>query len=249
MKILFLGYKDSRIIDFLKTSNEVAITEEKISLEKMKEIGPSLIISYGYRHIIKKDVIDFFKNRIINLHISFLPWNRGVFPNFWGVIEDSPKGVTIHFIDEGIDTGDILFQKQIQINNKYSLKESYNKLRWEMEELFLENWNKIASFKFEPKKQNLQKGSYHNNKQTKKFMKKINFLNNWEWTGEELKMRSDEDIINEIQKIREKNNTHWMDVVRLAFKIAPSDARSIFKQIKFCDFKINELVKELAEND
>jgi hypothetical protein len=62
-------------------------------------------------------------------------------------------------------------------------------------------------------------------------------------------MRTDEEIIEEIRIIREKNNTHWMDVVKLAFRVSPSESRTIFKQIKYCDFKVNELLKELADND
>ena len=249
MKILFLGYNDCRLIDFLKTHNDVIVTQDRLSLKKIKKIDPALIISYGYTHIIKKDVINFFKDRIINIHISFLPWNRGVSPNFWSIVDNTPKGVTIHFIDEGVDTGEILFQKQLQISDKYSLKDSYNKLRWEIEELFLENWDKIASYTFEPKKQNEQKATHHSKQETKKFMKKINFIDNWDWTEEKLKMRNDEKIINEIQAIREKNNTHWMDIVKLAFRVSPVDSREIFKKIKICDEKVNQLLKELAEND
>jgi hypothetical protein len=40
-----------------------------------------------------------------------------------------------------------------------------------------------------------------------------------------------------------------MDVVKLAFRTSPVEARDIFKRIKYCDFKINELLKELADND
>ena len=61
--------------------------------------------------------------------------------------------------------------------------------------------------------------------------------------------RSDKDIINDIQDIRFRNNTHWMDIVKLAFEIAPSESRDIFKKIKQCDEKVNQLLKELAEND
>jgi methionyl-tRNA formyltransferase len=217
MKILFLGYKDCRLVDFLKIHNEVVVVQDRLSLKEIQKIDPSLIISYGYTHIIKKDVINFFKNRIINLHISFLPWNRGVSPNFWSIIDDTPKGVTIHLIDEGIDTGEILFQKQLEVDDDYSLKDSYNKLRWEIEEMFLENWDKIASFTFVPIKQDKQEGSYHSKQETKKLMKKLNFINNWDWTEKELKMRNDEEIINEIQAIREKNNTHFLLILSAAY--------------------------------
>ena len=77
----------------------------------------------------------------------------------------------------------------------------------------------------------------------------MGILDNWETTVEDLKKRSDEEIINEIQDIRARNNTHWMDVVKLAFRVTPKESREIFKKIKQCDFKINELLKELADND
>ena len=77
----------------------------------------------------------------------------------------------------------------------------------------------------------------------------MGILNDWETMVGDLKKRSDEAIINDVQEIRAKNNTHWMDVVKLAFRISPVEARDIFKRIKYCDFKINELLKELADND
>lgn len=60
---------------------------------------------------------------------------------------------------------------------------------------------------------------------------------------------TDEEIIGEIQKIRTSNNTHWMDVVRLAFELDPVSARNIFKKIKKCDRDINILLEQLADND
>ena len=60
------------------------------------------------------------------MHISLLPWNRGYHPNIWSFLEDTPKGVTIHYINEGIDTGDIIVQKEIVIDeDKETLKSSY----------------------------------------------------------------------------------------------------------------------------
>ena len=61
--------------------------------------------------------------------------------------------------------------------------------------------------------------------------------------------RTDSEIIDQIEKIRARNNVNWMDAVRLAFEIAPDRARTIFKDIKECDARINELLNELAGND
>jgi len=61
--------------------------------------------------------------------------------------------------------------------------------------------------------------------------------------------RTDLEIIDEIEEIRAKNNTHWMDAVRLCFELDPPKARKIFQDIKACDARINELTEELAKNE
>lgn len=60
---------------------------------------------------------------------------------------------------------------------------------------------------------------------------------------------TDLEIINEIQKIRNKNNVNWMDILRIAFTYAPEETRKIFKRITNDDNLINELSKQLANND
>lgn len=248
MKIIFLGYKSCDIYFFLRKTCEVFQTEEKISLEEIKEIDPDLIVSYGYRHIVKPPVIQSYKNKILNLHISYLPYNRGASPNIWSFIEKTPKGVSIHVMDEGIDTGDIVFQKQVFLKESYSLKESYNILQKEVQNLFIEKWETIKTLDFPRKEQNLNEGSCHTKKQTEEYMQKLG-IQSWDTKLKDLIVRSDNDIINDIQEIRARNNTHWMDLVKLAFETAPVKSRAIFKKIKYCDEKVNELLKELADND
>ena len=170
-KILFLGPKDSELFEWLKNKNENVIgTFEKISPEFIDENNISLIISYGYRNIIKKDILEKLPDRVINLHISYLPWNRGADPNFWSFIENTPKGVTIHLIDEGIDTGDIIVQKEVNFEQQNeTLKTTYQKLQKEIEELFKNNWESIKKGNFKRKKQK-GKGSFHLGKDKEKLM-------------------------------------------------------------------------------
>ena len=248
MKIVFLGYENNRLYKFLSKKYQVLQTLEIITLEELQDFNPDLIISYGYRHIIKKPIIDAFPEKIINLHISYLPYNRGASPNLWSFVEDSIKGVTIHLVDEGIDTGDIMFQKEVQLGDSMTLEESHEKLKSEIESLFMENWSLIRNNNSPRIKQSLTRGTYHTRKETQRCMKKLD-IKNWKIKAKDLLMRSDEQIINDIQKIREKNNTHWMDIVKLAFEVAPVESRSIFKKIKYCDERVNELLKELADND
>ena len=172
MKILFLSSNEisDDLIYWLKNTakEEVVVYSKPLNIEFLKKIKPNFIISYNYRFIIKQEIINYMKNNIINLHISLLPWNKGADPNVWSFLEDTPKGVTIHIIDEGIDTGPILVQKEILIDeNTETLKSSYEKLHKEIQELFKRNWNDIKNGKIKPESQNL-KGSVHYVKDFKK---------------------------------------------------------------------------------
>ena len=162
MKILFLGYTDSPLIDYIREhGDEVLATDQRIDLEFLRKETPEFLVSYGYKFILKRDVLDFFKGRAINLHISYLPWNRGYYPNFWSFVENTPKGVTVHLIDEGVDTGDILVQKGVDLKvDGETFRTTYDKLREEMQVLFKESWLKIRDGEIEPRKQT-GPGSFH----------------------------------------------------------------------------------------
>ena len=172
MNILFLGDEENHIIDFLKKENDVVVWDTKVNSEFISQFD--YIISYGYTHIIKKDIIDASKNGIINLHISYLPWNRGSSPNLWSFIDKTRKGVTIHYIDEGIDTGDIIVQKELYFNeDNETLETSYTKLQKEIEVLFKNSWADIVNKNFKIKKQIEGEGTIHYDKDTYKIIDSI----------------------------------------------------------------------------
>jgi methionyl-tRNA formyltransferase len=165
MKILFLSNNavSNSLCEWLKLNNaDTLIYNEKLSSKLFDNFNPDLIISYNYRYIISKEVVNLFRNKIINLHISLLPYNRGAHPNVWSFIEDTPKGVTIHMIDEGLDTGDIIFQKELQFDeNEETFFTTYDKLNIEIQNLFKENWGKIKTGSFITKKQDNRKATIH----------------------------------------------------------------------------------------
>ncbi|WP_298820067.1 formyltransferase family protein [Chloroflexus sp.] len=161
MTILFLGPGESPLVEWLKSiGEEVIATTEPVDLALVMALSPDFIVSYGYRHIIKKDVLALYQNRAINLHISYLPWNRGADPNFWSFVEDTPKGVTIHYLDEGVDTGDIIAQRKVTFSETDTLRTSYDKLQAEIQALFKEHWLDIRSGSCNRHKQQ-GKGTYH----------------------------------------------------------------------------------------
>ncbi|WP_298614581.1 formyltransferase family protein [uncultured Thermosynechococcus sp.] len=157
MRVLFLGGNElsQNLAQWLeKVENEVLFTKEPISLGFVQEVNPDFIVSYNYKYLVPKDVVKAYFPKIINLHISLLPYNKGYYPNVWSFLEDTPKGVTIHLIDEGIDTGDILVQKEVFIDeDKETLKSSYLKLHQEIQTLFKEHWPEIKTGQIRPTKQ------------------------------------------------------------------------------------------------
>ncbi len=162
MKLLYLGV-ESKLIDFLKNYGDLEVFQEK-NLEKNFVKNFDWIISYGYRFLIEKEILEITKNPIINLHISYLPYNRGADPNYWSFKEKSPKGVSIHKIDNSIDGGDIYIQKRIYFQKPETLRTSYNILKNEIEDLFIKNFNKIISGKIIATKQS-GKGTIHYKRQ------------------------------------------------------------------------------------
>ena len=172
MKILFLTNNEitKPLSDWLKfeAHENLVIYSKQLTPDIIKEISPDMLVSYNYRYIIKEDVLALVDNRAINLHISLLPWNRGAQPNFWSFIENTPKGVTIHLIDKGLDTGDILLQKGKHFDEDIeTLETSYEFLHKEIQNLFRLKWEELKNFKLQPAKQKGE-GSIHLNKDFEK---------------------------------------------------------------------------------
>ena len=176
--IYFLGYskKKTSIINYLiKKKNIKLIHLQNKELTKNSAIKADLIICFGYRKLIKKNFLNLVRRPIINLHISYLPFNRGAHPNYWSFKENSPKGVTIHEIDKRIDMGYLVYRKKIIFKKKLSLtfKNTHNILINELEKIFIKNYKKIINGTYNKKKIK-SKGTLHKSSQLPKNLKSWN---------------------------------------------------------------------------
>ena len=162
MKVLLLSPEPSRLAETIEKSGcDLIKSDKKYDLSFLKSNRIDFIVSYRYRHIIEKQIIDYVKCKAINLHISLLPWNRGADPNLWSFLEDTPKGVTIHYIDEGIDTGDIIVQEECSFDIQGdTLKSTYEKLNKKIQSLFERWWLRILQGKA-PGISQEGEGTYH----------------------------------------------------------------------------------------
>lgn len=142
-------------------SEKVMRFTNRIDIDIINRLKPSFIISYNYKYIISEDIICCMQGKIINLHTSYLPYNRGSSPNFFSFMEDTPKGVTIHRLEKGLDTGAIFVQKEVCFDeSKETFATSYDTLLKVMQEIFEQNWDKIKNCEITPFKQQGE-GSYH----------------------------------------------------------------------------------------
>jgi len=95
----------------------------------VKEKKPDVIVVYSMSQLLKENIFSIPKYGTINLHPAFLPKYRGPNPLFWHYYHGETKfGITLHYIDKGEDTGDIIYQEEIQIplGIKKNIKQNFN---------------------------------------------------------------------------------------------------------------------------
>ena len=106
-------------VDFIPMKN----VNSKDSINKLKSYKADIFVSMSFDQIIKKEVIHLPEKGFINCHAGALPFYRGRNVLNWVLINDEKEfGVTVHYIDEGIDTGDIILQKKSLITDDDSYK-------------------------------------------------------------------------------------------------------------------------------
>jgi len=91
----------------------------KSSIEKIREYKPDLLVSILGNQIFKEEIINLAPKGCINLHTALLPKYRGLMPTFW-VMKNNEKytGVSVFFVDEGVDSGPIIVQKRVEIGDR-----------------------------------------------------------------------------------------------------------------------------------
>ena len=148
MKVLILSPYPGRLLSALTDfGDEFVVLAGPINQQDCLDGDFDFLVSYGYRYILKNEVLSLFPQRAINLHISLLPCCRGAHPVFWSIVERKPLGVTIHLLDEGLDTGNILFQlfTPLFFSRDESFASLYCKQRDAIELLFEQSWKYIRT--------------------------------------------------------------------------------------------------------
>jgi methionyl-tRNA formyltransferase len=103
---------------------------------KIRVCAPDFIVSFQYDRILKTPLLEVPRIASVNLHYSPLPRLRGCFPTKWAIINDEPSGVTLHYINPGIDSGDIIDQTIVALSKRETDQSLYVKLESAAKTLF-----------------------------------------------------------------------------------------------------------------
>lgn len=124
---------------------EVIVSPDPYDADSVDEFSPDIILSSGYDRLLRPKTIQKYSQRIINLHAAYLPWARGIGTTLFATILRYPYGVSVHFINEGLDTGNLIARKIVQTEQDDTLRTFYSKLLSATEDLFFESFPKIVS--------------------------------------------------------------------------------------------------------
>ncbi|MDH5543456.1 MAG: methionyl-tRNA formyltransferase [Nitrospinota bacterium] len=131
-------------------------------IDEISSKQPDLMILSGYGKILKKEILSIPRLGTINLHGGLLPKYRGGSPINWQIINDEKKGgCAIIFVDEGIDTGDIIVQETYEIGSEDTAGDIYVKTLEIFPRLLVNTLEDIANERIKREKQNSSDGSYY----------------------------------------------------------------------------------------
>ena len=133
----------------------------KTDFERIKEINPDLIVTCAYGQILPKDLLEIPRLGCINVHASILPKYRGAAPIQWSLLNgDSKTGVSLMYMDEGMDTGDIIATNSINIDTNDNVGSLHDKLSILGANLLKDNLDNIISETCNRIKQDDNKATY-----------------------------------------------------------------------------------------
>ncbi len=136
-------------------------SRDEAFITKIKKYFLDLVFLAWWPDIIPESALNAAKVGWINMHPSLLPYGRGKHSSYWAIVEGSPFGVTLHFIDKGVDTGPILFQKKIDVKYSHTGEELFNVGRQECVSLFKKAYGKIRRLEIQPHQQDNRKATFH----------------------------------------------------------------------------------------
>jgi len=151
--------------------------KDQTSLELIKKLGPEIIVVAAFGQILPKSILDVPALGCLNIHPSLLPKYRGAAPINWALINgESKTGVTIMMMDEEMDSGNILAQKETLISQTENFGQLHDRLASQGSSLLVQTIEQITTDNVKSKKQDSSAATFA--PRLTKEMGKINWCNN-----------------------------------------------------------------------
>lgn len=147
-------------LDSSKVFNGAKINERD-TVEAIRDLAPEIGVSALFGYILRPETLCLFPAGCVNVHPSLLPFNRGAYPNVWSIVEGTPAGATVHYLDVGIDTGHIIAQREVPVEPVDTGLTLYRKLEVACVDVFKEAWPLIRLGQAPRVPQSLDAGTYH----------------------------------------------------------------------------------------
>lgn len=129
MKMSISPVKEFAISKNINIYQPLKIRNNEEFIEEIKNIKPDVICVVAYGKILPKEILEIPKYGAINVHGSILPKYRGAAPIQWAIINgDKKTGITTMFMDQGMDTGDILLKEETEIQDNETTGELWERL-------------------------------------------------------------------------------------------------------------------------
>lgn len=144
MKMIASPVKEYALEKHLEVYQPEKVRNNEEFLNTVKKINPDLICVVAYGKILPKELLEIPKMGCINVHGSLLPQYRGAAPIQWAVLNgDKKTGITTMYMNEGMDTGDMILKKEVQIGEDETTGELWERLSKIGAKLLVETVEKI----------------------------------------------------------------------------------------------------------
>jgi methionyl-tRNA formyltransferase len=130
-------------------------------LAAIRALEPELGVSVLFGYLLRRPVLDLFPNGCVNLHPALLPYNRGAYPNVWPILDGTPAGATLHYVDAGVDTGDIVAQRPVEVEPVDTGETLYRRLEDASFDVFFDAWPALRAGTAPRQPQRLDAGTSH----------------------------------------------------------------------------------------
>jgi methionyl-tRNA formyltransferase len=141
---------------------DVADVNAEEFLRQLAALGPDVIVSVSCPQIFKRDLIDLPARGCLNVHGAALPDYRGIMPSFWMLANgETDAGVSVHFVDDRIDAGELCGQRIFRIEPEDTLDGFLRRSKRIAADLLVETLERVESGAVERRPIDLTEGSYY----------------------------------------------------------------------------------------